>query len=107
MNRTEFVIAIAVILFLAFLLGWVASWLVGRFGRVTGDNMSELDGLAQKLHDAEEQRDQAIAYLNHREAELGKKLQETEAELTAAMDGLRDARHEASELRRYVESLNA
>ncbi|KIT17093.1 hypothetical protein [Jannaschia aquimarina] len=107
MNRTEFVIAIAVILFLAFVLGWVASWLVGRFGRVTQNDMTELDGMAQALHEAEEQRDQAIAWIHHREGELGQQLQEAQAEARAAMEGLREARHEAEELRRYIESVNS
>ena len=107
MNRTEFVIAIAVILFLAFLLGWVASWLVARFSRVTQDDMTELDGMAQALHEAEEQRDQAITYLHHREAELTQRITELEAEAGAAMEGLREARREAGELRGYIESLNA
>lgn len=107
MNRTEFVIAIAVILFLAFLLGWVACWLVNRLSRVTESDMTELDSMAQALHEAEEQRDQAIAYLHHREEELQTKLTQTEAEAKAAMDGLREARQEASELRGYIESLNA
>ncbi|UWQ22723.1 hypothetical protein [Jannaschia sp. W003] len=107
MNRTEFVIAIAVILFLAFLLGWVASWLVSRMARVTQAGMTELDDMAQQLHEAEEQREQAIAYLHHREEELERKLAQAEAEARAAMDGLREARQEASELRGYIESLNA
>jgi biopolymer transport protein ExbB/TolQ len=107
MNRTEFVIAIAVILFLAFLLGWVACWLVNRLSRVTENDMTELDSMAQALHEAEEQRDQAIAYLHHREDELQTKLTQTEAEAKAAMEGLREARREASELRGYIENLNA
>ena len=107
MNRTEFVILFAAVLFVAFLLGWVASWLVSRLGRVTEADMTDLDAMASKLHEAEEQREQAIAYLHHREAELETKLSQTGAELRAAMDGLREARAEAGELRRYIESLNA
>ncbi|MGB3556193.1 MAG: hypothetical protein WBA25_16315 [Jannaschia sp.] len=107
MNRTEFVIAIAVILFLAFMLGWFASWLVNRFSRVTHSDMAELDVMAQSLHDAEEQRDEAITYLQYREQELSAQLGQSKAELSAAMDGLREARQEAGELRRYIESLNA
>jgi biopolymer transport protein ExbB/TolQ len=107
MNRTEFVIAIAVILFLAFLLGWVACWLVNRLSRVTENDMTELDSMAQALHEAEEQPDQAIAYHHHREDELQTKLTQTEAEAKAAMEGLREARQEASELRGYIENLNA
>ncbi len=107
MNRTEFIIATAIILFVAFLFGWFANWLVNRFTRVTKAEIGELDKMAQALHEAEETRDQAITYLQQREAEMTNTLTQTEAELRAAMDGLRDARREAEELRAYVERQNA
>ena len=103
MNRTEFIIATAIILFVAFALGWFASWLVFRFTRVSQSEVGELDRMAQALHEAEETRDQAITYLQQREAEMTNQLSQTEAELAAAMDGLRAARHEAEELRAYIE----
>ena len=103
MNRTEFIIATAIILFVAFLLGWFSNWLVNRFMRVAQADMNELDKMAQQLHEAEEQRDQAVAYFHQREAELTNQLSQTEAELHAAMDGLRDARQETEELRAYVD----
>ncbi|MCV2883008.1 hypothetical protein [Actibacterium sp. XHP0104] len=103
MNRTEFVIATAIILFVAFLLGWFASWIIHRVARVTQSDMGELDQMAQQLHEAEEARDHAITQLEHREAELTSKLSQTQAELRAAMEGLREARHEAEDLRAYME----
>ena len=103
MNRTELIVATSVVLFVAFLLGWFASWLVHRLTRVTQADMNDLDRMAQALHEAEESRDQAIAYLQQRESELTNKLAQSEAELRAAMEGLRDARHEAQELRDYIE----
>lgn len=99
MNRTEFIITTAVILFVAFAMGWFANWLVHRFTRVRQSDVADLDKMSQELHEAEETRDQAITYLQQREAELSNQLTQTEAELTAAMEGLRDARHEAEELR--------
>ena len=107
MNRTEFIFATAIILFVAFALGWFANWLVHRFTRVTQADMGELDRMAQSLHEAEETRDQAIAYIQNREAELNSQLSQTEAELRAAMDGLREARAEAEEMRSYIERMNA
>ena len=103
MNRTETIIAMAIILFVAFCVGWFANWLIHRFTRVTKAEIGELDRMAQALHEAEETRDQAIIYLQQREAEITNQLTQTEAELRAAMDGLRDARHEAEELRSYIE----
>ena len=107
MNRTEFVIATAIILLVAFAMGWFAHWLLHRFARVAGGDMAEVDKLAQSLHEAEELRDQALAYLEQREAELMNHISQTEAELKAAMGGLRDARHEAEEMRAYIERMHA
>ena len=99
MTSGQFVIATAIMLFVAFCLGWFANWLVHRFSRVAADDVAQLDRMSQELHEAEETRDQAITYLQQREAELTNQLAQTEAELRAAMDGLRDARHEAEEMR--------
>ena len=103
MNRTEFVIATAIILLVAFSVGYFACWLVQRFSRVSTADVAELDQMAKSLHDAEETRDQAITYLQQREAELTNQLSQTEAELRATMDGLRDARQESEELRSYID----
>lgn len=103
MNRAEFIVVTAIILFVAFALGWFANWLVQKFSNVSGANMGEIDSMAQSLHEAEETRDQAITYLQQREAELTSKLHQSEAETRAAMEGLRDAREEAEELRAYIE----
>ena len=106
MNRYEFIIATAIIVFVAFALGWFANWLIHRFLRVAQSEMGELDRMAQQLHEAEEQRDQTVAYFQQREADMSNQLSQTEAELRAAMDGLRVARHEAEELRAYIERVN-
>ncbi|SFO90019.1 hypothetical protein [Tranquillimonas alkanivorans] len=106
MNRTEFIVVTAIILFVAFALGWFACWLVHRLTRVSQADLGELDKMAQQLHEAEETRDQAMAYLKERESEMANQLGQTEAELRAAMDGLRDARHEAEELRAHVDRMS-
>ncbi|KMW56261.1 Glutamate synthase [NADPH] large chain [Candidatus Rhodobacter oscarellae] len=106
MNRTEIIATTAVILFVAFVLGWFAHWLVHRFARVKQSEMGELDKLAQQLHEAEEERDRTVTYMQQREAEMSNQLQQTEAELRAAMEGLREARQEAEELRAYIERQN-
>ena len=103
MNRIEFIIATAIVLLLAFAMGWFTYWLMHRFTRVAGGDMGEMDRLAQSLHEAEEIRDQAIIYLESREAELLNQIAQGEAELRAAMEGLRDARLEAEEMRAYIE----
>lgn len=105
MNRTEFIITTAIILFVAFVVGWFANWLVHRATRVRQSDVADLDKMSQELHEAEETRDQAITYLQQREAELTNQLTQTEAELRAAMDGLRDARQDAEQLRSHVERM--
>jgi hypothetical protein len=103
-NRTEFILVTAFVLLAAFAMGWFAHWLLHRFTRVTDGDMGEVDRLAQALHEAEEMRDQAITYLQQREAELTGQLAQSEAELRAALDGLRDARRHAQELENRLEA---
>lgn len=107
MNRNEFVVATAIVLMLAFTLGWFAHLIVQRFRRGSTADMGELDQLAQSLHEAEEARDEAAMLLEQREAELSSQLTQTEAELRAAMEGLRDARQEAEEMRAYIERMHS
>lgn len=103
MNRIQFIFATAIILFVAFALGWFAHWLIHRFTRVSQADLSELDKMARDLHEAEETRDQAIEYIHAREAELTNQLSQTEAELRAAMEGLREARSEAEHMRAQID----
>ncbi len=104
MGRTELVIIMALILLLAFGLGWAGHWLFRKFNRVDTSNVAELDHMASALHEAEETRDEAIAYMQSREAELMGQLGQYDAELRAAMDGLGEARREAEELRAYIDA---
>ncbi len=103
MDRTEFIVATAIILFVAFMLGWFAHWILHRFARAGTSDLNELDRMARELHDAEESREEALIWVRERESELLNQLAQTEAELHAAMDGLRDARGEIEELRAFVE----
>lgn len=103
MGKTELVIVMAVILFMVFILGWGGHWLFRKFNRVDTSNVAELDHIASALHEAEETRDEAITYIQHREAELLGQLGQASAELQAAMDGLGEARREVAELRAYIE----
>lgn len=107
MNRTEFIIATAIILFVAFAVGWFACWLLHRLTRVTQAEMGELEKMARDLHEAEEARDSAQSHFEDREHDLVARLHQTEAELKAAMEGLRDTRQEAEELRAYIEKISA
>jgi len=94
MNRTELIIGMAIILFVAFALGWFAYWLTHRFTRVAGAQSADLERLAQELHEAEETREEAIAWLQERETDLTQRLQEAEARLEASEHALTKARME-------------
>lgn len=99
MTRSEFITVTALILFGAFLLGWLASWLVHRLARPARTDMTELDRMAHQMHEAEEAREAMLVVLEDRTARLAA----SEAELEAAVQGLRDSRNEIEELRDYIE----
>lgn len=99
MNRTELIATTTAVLFVAFVLGWFVSWLMHRFTRVTQSDLGELDHLAQQVHEAEEARDAAQAEMRERERDLTNKLAQTEAELKATMEVLRNTRSEVELLR--------
>jgi hypothetical protein len=104
MNRTELIVVTAAVLFVAFCLGWFVSWLLHSVTRVAQRDLGELDHMAQAVHEAEEERDQARAELRAREHDLTGRLAQSEAELRAAMDGLRVARAENEALREKLET---
>ena len=104
MNRTEFVVVTVIVLTLSFALGWFMNWLVHRFTRVTQADLGELERMAQALHDAEETRDQAITYIQHRDEEVARDTAQIQAELAAAMEGLRDARYHNEQLQSELEN---
>jgi len=99
MDRNELVIATAILLFGAFVLGFLTHWVVNRLSHVSKSDLSELEAMAEALHHAEEARDTAIAERIAVETRLSAQLTQTDAELRAAMEGLREARHENEALR--------
>ena len=94
MNREEFIISATVVLFLAFLLGWLSSWFLQRLNMVSEKDLKDLNKISAALLEAEKGNEKA----RNRELELNKKISQLEAELEAAMDGLRAARLETEEL---------
>ena len=96
MNRTEFVTITTIILFGVFVLGWFASWLIGRLTRPSQADLSDLEN---RLRQAERERDKAVALLTERQTRLAT----VQAELDSALEGLRESRAEIEELRDYIE----
>ena len=103
MDRTQFIIVTTLVLFGAFLLGWFASWLIGRLTRPTQADRAEMARLTQRLREAEKDRDAAQEAQGRTEADLTARLAALQAELDAALDGLRESRAEIEELRAYIE----
>jgi outer membrane biosynthesis protein TonB len=96
MNRTELVLAMSATLFAAFVLGWLLRWAFGRLNQVNSVDVTEIDQLATRLHDAE---------LSLSEAQNA--LVQKEAELEAAMDGLGIARRESAGFQDELARLHA
>ena len=103
LDRTEFIVATALVLFLAFIAGWVVSWLVHRLTQGRAADLGELDRLAGELHEAETERDEAVAYLRAREAELLNDLAQSRAELTRRWRACATPAAETEELRAWIE----
>lgn len=106
MDRTEFIIVTAIALFGAFCLGFLSHWVISRLSHVSKSDLGELDNMAEALHHAEEARDSLSAEKAATEARLRGRLAQSEAEFNAAMEGLRDARRDADELRDYIATQN-
>lgn len=87
MDRTELTVAIAATLVGAVLLGWILAWIAGRLN-ARGPGDPETQGLIALLQAAEA-----------READLGARLDEAEAELAAALDRLNRERAQAEKVR--------
>jgi len=95
MNREEFIVSAAIVLFLTFLLGWLSRWLIQRLNMVSENDLKDLNKISTALLEAEQDNEKA----KNREIDLNKKILQLEAELEAAMDGLRAARLETEDLK--------
>ena len=77
MNREEFIISAAIVLFLTFLLGWLTRWLLQRLNMVSENDLNELNKISAALLEAEKDNEKA----RNRELELDKKISQLGAEL--------------------------
>ena len=102
MDRTELTLLITITLLLAMMIGWAMRWIYQRLTQAGSDPQTSNE-LAASLHSAEQDRDSAFAERDRAIGEMRNRLDQTEAELRAAMDGLGDARREAEDLRAQLE----
>lgn len=103
MDRNQLIITTAIALFAAFLLGWLASFIVAQLTRVTRADLDELDRMADRLARTEAERDDAVARLESREAVLNSDLAARDQEVERLQGKLRDASLEIEELRSYID----
>ena len=59
MNREEFIVSAAIILFLAFLLGWLSRWLLQRLNMVSEKDLNQFNKISAALHESEENNEKA------------------------------------------------
>jgi len=102
MPKFELTILVALALLVFFLVGWISSRIFQNINQIKNLDENEISELNGELLEAEEERDQTIAYVKNREKELTNQLGQVKAELNAAMDGLGAARREVSELRKRL-----
>lgn len=107
MNRTELTVVVAAAFVAAVMIGWMLRWLYSRIGRAGLSTTGASNDLAERLHAAEEARDAAFQDRDETIADMKRRLVQTEAELSAAMEGLGDARRDAEGLRTQLEELKS
>ncbi len=92
MDRNQLIIATTAALLGAFLLGWLVGAVLARLARPARAELDEIAQTARQLVRAESARDDALARLDRREADLA-----------AGEAALAEARLEIEELRAYID----
>lgn len=103
MTRDDFILATALVLFAAFVVGWLSCWLISRLTRPGRADLDAVQRLTQELHEAERTRDAAISDSKQREAALHERLAFSGTELANARSALSEAAQEIEELRAYID----
>ena len=103
MNRTELTMIIAGGMVVALIAGWTLRWVFGLLNRPAPEEPIPETELEAQLREALEGKEAVEAKLASVEDDLSRKLSQTQAELSATMDGLRDARRQMNEMREQLE----
>ncbi|MEM8553553.1 MAG: hypothetical protein AAGF71_01885 [Pseudomonadota bacterium] len=106
MDRNEFIIAVMVLLFGSFLLGFLTHWVVTRLSRVSDAEIGQLDAMAEDLHRAEDERDAAKEARHRLELQARTEIADLKSELTATREALDSALAEGEELREFIQTEN-
>lgn len=98
MDRNDLTLVAAVALMVALALGWVLRWIYSMLNPPPPPPPKADSEWAEYARACEAERDAAQTRLAEVESDLGNKLVQAQAELSAAMDGLGDARRATQEL---------
>lgn len=107
MTRSELVIAMTAALVGAVILGWILRWIYGGVSRARTGKVETVDEMTTRLAQAEEGQASIAAQLAATDQSLRAQLREKQAELDAAMDGLRTARQQNSDWQAAYEAEKA
>lgn len=98
MDRQELTLIITAALFAAIVFGWVLRWIYSLLNPPAPPEPIADTEWAEYAKSCETAREAAEARLNEVERDLSNRLTQTQAELSAAMEGLGDARREVHDL---------
>ncbi|MHA3976154.1 hypothetical protein ACW9UR_00600 [Halovulum sp. GXIMD14794] len=107
MDRTQLTILVALAFLLAMAFGWMLRWGYDLLNPPPPPEPKDDSEWAEYARACEAARDEAQGRLSEVERELGNKLQQAQAELEAAMDGLGAQRRYATELEAELNALKA
>ena len=99
MSQFDLIIFTSVVLFVTFCSGWFAHLLIAKLVHKSDTNQTGGQGMAEAFHKSETEHANIVDKLKERDAELTNKLAQAQAELSATMDGLHNARIEIENLR--------
>ena len=99
MSQFDLIIFTSIVLFATFCSGWLAHLLIAKLGHKSERTQTGEQAMAEAFHKSETEHANIVDKLKERDAELTNKLAQAQAELSATMDGLHNARIEIESLR--------
>ena len=99
MSQFDLIIFTSIVLFVTFCSGWFAHLLIAKLGHKSDRNQTGGHDMGEAFHKSETEHANIVDKLKERDAELTNKLAQAQAELSATMDGLHNARIEIENLR--------
>ncbi|MEM9267804.1 MAG: hypothetical protein AAGA78_02565 [Pseudomonadota bacterium] len=107
MDNTQLTWMITGALVAALLTGWVLHWVYALITRPQVAQSPDDAAVMAAMEDAQSARDAAEERLATVEQDMAKRLSQSQAELDAAMDGLRTARMRTESLEQELDSLRS